>query len=226
MPLYRNADKLVCFVHIPKTGGSTVEEVLKAAGAAQALKYHKRLGYSNATPQHMDWAVLRHWIPASFYDYAFAVVRNPFARLVSEYRWRGTLVQGELPGFDTWVNRQFDRYDEDPYLHDNHMRPQVEYIGQGVEVFRLEDGLEAPIRAGLERLGLPTDSIDIHHARKSDHSTLTVTPRTIKRIVAFYAKDFARFGYDVKEIPASLDVRKPTPAAQTATVEATPGTEE
>ena len=37
MPIYRHVDKLIHLVHVPKTGGSTVEEVVKAAGAMQAM---------------------------------------------------------------------------------------------------------------------------------------------------------------------------------------------
>lgn len=195
MPLYRHADKMVLFVHIPKTGGSTVEEVLNAAGAAQALKYHKRLGFSRATPQHMTWDVLRHWVPRSFYDYSFAVVREPVARLVSEYRWRGALQEGPLPAFDVWVNQTFDSYPEYPQMLDNHIRPQAEFVAPHVQVFRLEDGLQAPVTAGLHALGLGDRELRIHHARRSAQDTLQVTLPTLQRVRTFYAKDFKAFGY-------------------------------
>lgn len=195
MPLYRHADKIVLFVHIPKTGGSTVEEVLNAAGAAQALKYHKKLGFSRATPQHMAWDVTRHWMPRSFYDYSFAVVREPVARLVSEYRWRGTLQEAPLPAFDLWVNDILDRYPSHTYMLDNHIRPQAEFVAPHVQIFRLEDGLQAPITAGLHALGLADREITIHHARRSQQDTLAVRAATLDRIRAFYAGDFKAFGY-------------------------------
>ncbi|KIC18761.1 MULTISPECIES: sulfotransferase family 2 domain-containing protein [unclassified Leisingera] len=205
MPLYRNGDKVILFVHIPKTGGSTVEEVLKAAGAPQALKYHKRLGYSNATPQHMHWEVIRHWIPQVFYDYAFAVVRHPLARLVSEYHWRKAITENrELPDFDTWANRQMNRYPKDNYILDNHIRPQSEFLGPKVEAFRLEDGLDHAVHTGLEWLGLPVDDVKIHHARKSERSPQTVSQKTLERAKAFYAADFERFGYDPALLPKDL----------------------
>ncbi|MGR3762453.1 sulfotransferase family 2 domain-containing protein (plasmid) [Roseobacteraceae bacterium NS-SX3] len=211
MPLYRTSDKVILFIHIPKTGGSTVEEVLAVSGAAQALKYHKRLGYSSSTPQHMAWDVIQYWLPQGFYDYAFTLVRNPVARLVSEYRWRKSLSETPLPDFDTWVKRQLARYAKNNYILDNHIRPQSEFIGPDVEVFRLEDGIEFPIYAGLDQLGLHADDIEIHHARRSETSPLTVTAQTLEDIRTFYAADFECFGYDPATIPGTLKVDDPAP---------------
>ena len=196
MPLYRNGRKVILFVHIPKTGGSTVEEVLKAAGAAQALKYHKRLGYSNSTPQHMPWEVTKRWVPREFYDFAFTVVREPVARMASEYRWRGKISTEPLPAFDDWANRQMTLWKEKPYLLDNHIRPQADFVGPSVRVFKLEDGLDEPIRIGLKRLGLATVEVSIHHARKSEVDELVVSPTTLARIKRFYETDYETFGYD------------------------------
>lgn len=202
MPLYRNSDRIVLFVHIPKTGGSTVEEVLKAEGSAQALKYHKRLGYSKSTPQHMHWDITKHWISEEFYDYAFTVVRNPFARLLSEYRWRQKMTQSPLPAFDPWVVKTLAADSERPYQMDNHIRPQVAFIGPNVEVFRLEDGLMPAVKNGLEALGLPSGHVTLHHKRKSDHQPVEVTASTIEKIRHFYAEDFDTFGYSPDELPA------------------------
>ena len=202
MPIYRNADRLVLFVHIPKTGGSTVEEVLKARGARQALKYHKRLGYANATPQHMPWEVTRHWVTTEFCDYIWAVVRNPYNRLLSEYRWRETLSKQDLVGFDEWVNKTFDQYAATPYMLDNHIRPQVEFVSKSVKVFRLEDGLEKAVEAGLAALAMPVEGIVLHHKRKSKHEPVEVAPATVDRIRQFYAEDFINFDYDPAKLPA------------------------
>jgi hypothetical protein len=195
MPLYRNGPKMVLFVHIPKTGGSTVEEVLKAAGGLQALKYHKRLGYSNSTPQHMHWDVLGHWIPKAFYDVAFCTVRAPFARLVSEYRWRRSLSQKPVPAFDDWIIQSFESWTKNPHLYDNHIRPQTDFIGPRVKVFRLEDGLEAPVSFGLGALGLADAKPPIHHARKSERDPLQVSVATLDKVRSFYGRDYEVLGY-------------------------------
>ncbi len=208
MPLYRHTRNLVLFVHIPKTGGSTVEEVLVEAGASQALKYHKLLGFSNSTPQHMHWEIMRAWLPPGFYDYAFAVVRHPLNRLVSEYHYRVSLSQKPLLKFDAWVNQKLGQYDENPYVNDNHIRPQTSFLGAGVEVFKMEDGLEAPIHAGLRKLGIPTDFVKIHHARKSEKVAVDVTEQTLERIRNFYAVDFTALNYDPEKIPSLLNVKK------------------
>lgn len=206
MPLYRHNGKLVLFVHIPKTGGSTVEEVLAGTGASQAMKYHKLLGFSNATPQHMHWEMLKAWLPPGFYDYAFAVVRHPLSRLVSEYHYRASIVQTPLPVFETWVNQKFNHFKDNKYLNDNHIRPQTAFLGSGVEVFKMEDGLEAPIHAALDRLGIPKDCVEVHHARKSAKLSVDVTEKTLDRIRKFYDSDFTALNYDPTAIPSLLRV--------------------
>ncbi|AUQ68770.1 sulfotransferase family 2 domain-containing protein [Phaeobacter inhibens] len=206
MPLYRHGDKIILFIHVPKTGGSTIEEVLSTSGARQALKYYQRLGYAKATPQHMHWELLEHWVPEDFYDYAFMVVRHPIARMISEYRWRSEISETELPEFEIWVNRQLGRYEKNGFILDNHIRPQHEFLGPDTEVFRLEDGLERPVFIALERLGLPTDDFEIHHARKSERNLLTLTEKTLQDIRSFYATDFEVFDFDPQALPKDLEI--------------------
>jgi hypothetical protein len=205
MPLYRHADKLVLFIHIPKTGGSTVEQVLHRAGAKQALVRSGPHGYSKSSPQHMHWGISKIWLPEDFYDYSFTLVRNPFSRLVSQYRWSEKLFKTQLPVFDRWVNEKFDKYAKNPYVNDNHLRPQTKFIGPNVELFRLEDGLEAPIFTALGKLGLGSEGVVIHHANKSNHQPVTVTERTFERVREFYAEDFKGFSYDPGILPEGLD---------------------
>lgn len=185
MPLYRHADRLLLLIHIPKTGGSTVEEVLRRRGAKQALKARPRPEFATTTPQHMHWDLLRAWVPPSFYDQSVAVVRNPYTRLVSEYRWRSDLHRAgqqnrlatattlsaasltPMPNFRRWVQRQFKDYAQRPSLLDNHIRPQVDFVGPDCQTFRLEDGLETAIRSCLTYLNMPLNNLRIHRARKS-----------------------------------------------------------
>lgn len=206
MPLYRHDGNLVLFVHIPKTGGSTIEEALHNAGAKQALKHNKLMGFSNSTPQHMTWDVTRFWIPKGFYDYAFAVVRHPLNRLMSEYYYRTSLADAPLPEFEKWVVQKFKRHKEYPYVNDNHIRPQVDFVGPAVEIFRLEDGIEKPIAAGMSRLGLPPATARIGNSRKSDPTPLAISAKVLAQTCRFYAADFKAFGYNPTDIPPMMVV--------------------
>jgi hypothetical protein len=108
-------------------------------------------------------------------DAVFTVVRDPVARMVSEYRYQrsgrltgpfGRPVRGL--GFSAWLRLMFAMADRNPYTHDNHFRPQVEFMPpDGVTVFRLEDGL-APVLGWLAEIaGEPAPEAAPHDLKTS-----------------------------------------------------------
>ncbi|MHA3977213.1 sulfotransferase family 2 domain-containing protein [Halovulum sp. GXIMD14794] len=127
----RIARRDFAFVHINKCGGRSVEHALglpKFHGDAKRLrKLHGR----------EKWADI----------YSFSVVRNPYARIASLYRYRLSKERlGEPPvGFAEWVVRVFR--DRDPALRDGEamFRPAFDWLHDRKgrlmvrETFRLEE---------------------------------------------------------------------------------------
>lgn len=140
MPLARFGDRIVFFVHIPKTGGASVDHYLAAHGA-MALWTSGGQGWAKCSPQHIHAAVYDRIVPRGFADAAFTIVRNPLTRLISEYRYRKARRKLDI-GFDDWALRAMAKRDRDPYALDNHLRPQHEFIRGDLTLFRFEDGLE------------------------------------------------------------------------------------
>lgn len=204
MPLYRYKNRILLFVHIPKTGGSSVEKFFKSGPAVQAFHSRQRLGMNSVTPQHMHWEVIEKWIPANFYDAAFCVVRNPFSRVASEYRWQRQARQAAVRGFDVWINNKLDIFEKNPYICDNHIRPQVEFVGGAVKVFHLENGISHAINFGNITLGLSSNLPELTHVAATQKELLKVRIETLERLSEFYKMDFQSFGYRSSEIPDGL----------------------
>ncbi len=195
MTLFRNKENTVFFAHIPKTGGSSVEHALRAGGAKRALHFHKRLDFVKCTMQHMHAELYDVFIPKGFYDYGFAVVRHPFDRLESEYRWRVNLKQAKHE-FNKWAIANLKRQLTKPYALDNHIRPQHEFVGKSaVEVFRFEDGLDKPISQAARKLNIEADVAT--HRRKGPSLDVKWTAATRDYAYEFYKQDFVQFGYDL-----------------------------
>jgi len=135
MPLYRHKTNTVFFVHIPKTGGSTIERMLQEAGAAQALKSPLGKGFGRCTLQHMHADLYTGFVEPGFYDLGFTVLRNPYARLASEYRWT-TRKDRRRPSFDRWLRQALKHHLRDPYHGDNHFRPQADFMAEGIRPYR------------------------------------------------------------------------------------------
>ncbi len=76
MPLARVGQGILFFVHIPKTGGSSIERYLQEIGQA-CLVSRRATGFSKVTPQHMERETCQSCIPAGFYDQGFAMLRDP-----------------------------------------------------------------------------------------------------------------------------------------------------
>jgi hypothetical protein len=193
MPLFRFGARLVLFVHIPKTGGTSVETMLKSVGGIEALRLGKAIPELPCTPQHFHAALLERLFPPGFADFSFAIVRNPFHRLVSEYRMR-VLGRGRDTGFDEWVDQTFARHAKNAFASDNHIRPQHEFVFGDVKVYRYEDDPFADIVDELVALGLPRPA-SIPWERRSPAAFVTMSEATVDRIRDFYVMDFERFDY-------------------------------
>ena len=78
------------FIHIPKTGGVSVEDAAAKAGHVTGACVVHAFGDANlpyAVAPGFDCEPY-HTPPLRFVPFSFAVVRDPYARMVSEFNWR------------------------------------------------------------------------------------------------------------------------------------------
>ena len=157
MPLYRINGRTLLFTHIPKTGGSSVEASLRAQGseALNDMAYlHNKKNFSKCSAQHFHAPILNRLAPEGFVDANFAILRDPIARLKSEFRYRqwlktkyphkwGKWIKGEPSEINEWVKLSLRGYEKNPFIYDNHLRPQSEFLRADTQTFRLENGLGA-----------------------------------------------------------------------------------
>lgn len=197
------------FVHIPKCGGQSIEAAfLKDLG----LNWKQRaplLLRPNADPSlgprrlaHLtarDY-VARHYLSQELFDayFTFALVRSPFARVLSLYNYLGHdrplrhFVQHRLTkAFETP-----DDFDGDFYF----VRPQADFLTDAAgmplvkRIYRLESLDEARDEiAALSGLAAPIP----HNNRSKPHAGMTdFSHDDIAIIRALYEADFEMLGYD------------------------------
>jgi len=213
MPVFTQGERNVLFIHVPKTGGSAVEKHFVAAG--WTMSYHDgrmSRGYPNhlrrCTPQHMHGALLKEIFRLRRFDAIFAVVRDPVARFRSEYVMRHKQeLTTSADAVEAWAEERFAKFSSNPYVHDNHIRPQVEFLVKGAHVYRLEDGLDTAL-ADLNAqhgLDLPTEVARVRTSERTrgiSSRDVEVSVSLEARLEEFYADDFRRFGYRDVPLPS------------------------
>lgn len=207
MPVFLNDDKKVLFVHVPKTGGTSIEQLFKSSG--YQTRFRATPANSGAffrlrrvSPQHMQASLLKELLRVSEFDVVFMLVRDPLARFRSEYGHRNKDdLRTDERSVEEWAEREFRAYADNPYRRDNHFRPQSEFYLEGSLVYRLEDGLENAVRDLNDRFGLGLRTtvpraMDTHSRSGGIPSTeIKISPRLEDRLRQFYADDFKTFGY-------------------------------
>lgn len=210
--------RLIWFAHCPKVGGTSVEAAMVARWGKRVGHLHwgwdlwwMRGGWRAAdppnSPQHLIWEDALPRLPRRP-DAVFALVRDPAARMTSEYRWqrqgrRGTKLGRALSylPFSLWLRVMLAMARLNPYAYDNHLRPQSDFIPQEAAVFRLEDGL-APALAWLaDAAGGALAETPPHHL-STRRTKIVLRPGDRRRIGAAFQTDYTRFGYPVPTGPA------------------------
>jgi hypothetical protein len=208
MPILLTADRSVLFVHIPKTGGSTIERLFVKSGYTMHLRDTRRSGspvmpFRKCPPQHWQASLLQEILAVDRFDLVFLMTRDPINRFRSEYAMRHRKdPRTDSASVDEWADRAFERYASNPYALDNHLRPQHEFHLPNSVVYRLEDGMDAMVADLNERFGLALSTeiprvLDSTTRGQVPSSQVEISPGLEGRLKSFYAEDFSRYGYDL-----------------------------
>ncbi len=209
MPLYHINGKLILFMHIPKTGGTSVDTWLRGLGRPILGSIGKEIDWLPCVPQHLHAEALAKLVPHGTPDFAFAIVRHPEKRMISEFFHRHKDKRTRRIGpylrrrafdemtaeqmsryFEVWQDRAFAKFRKHPFWDDNHVRPQSAFTDwPGLHVFRFEDGLQSVYDKVTGELGLPPEG-EVPRLNESRKHDLILTERAKSRIRAFYARDF------------------------------------
>ena len=156
------------------------------------------------TPQHLHAEPLQALFPqtSSVFDAVIVTVRDPVARVESEYRWlrffNAAAGRGDIfPDFSAWLSLVLDAYPNNPFVADNHIRPQSEFLIEGAEVFRLEDdGVARAIECCCRALGVaPDKGAGQLHEKATAGEPIEWTPTMRDRFMDFYRHDFETLSY-------------------------------
>ena len=147
MPVFSRDGFNILYIHVPKTGGTSVEDFFQRNGfTVSYLDRDIKPGGLNVvrccSPQHMSRNQLEATFNIGQFKYVFITVRDPYARLISTFRMRhaGPL---NTTNFDAWATKTLERYLDSPYIFDNHIRPQVDFFVPRAEVYKQENGYDA-----------------------------------------------------------------------------------
>lgn len=196
------------FLHIPKTGGTSVEKQLRSLGyrlrlIENQISIDKNFVFKK-TPQHLTLDVLEHILDLGKVDQMATVTRHPFDRLVSEFFWlKKNNICGSADEFldDFLQQGRFSRFNID-----NHLGPQIEYVNDKVTAFKLEEnGVERCVqffqKSALRPNPFSLRRLNFRTAKKKQtpqaqkQSTAELFARYRHDIEAHYADDMRHLGY-------------------------------
>ena len=226
MPLFHITGSLFHFAHVPRCGGSAVENYLTGRFGPIALLDRRFLSireperWSRSSPQHLETEALYRLIPKAWIRGSFAIVRHPEDRIRSLFLFQRD-IEGKIPAdidFEQWVSTIHDQRAQTPHWLDNHPRPMVDLVPEDAMVFRLENGLEPVIEwldeiEGIRRAGRVVPMTNDYVARVASKGrepgpTPVVTAAAREELRELYAVDFERFGY----VPRTGEDAEPAPS--------------
>lgn len=200
-------DKKVLFIHIPKTGGQAVSNVLFEGGfkslgvSKEYLVGHK----PRRTLTHITYSEVLTYLnrsPEDFDDYfKFSIVRNPWSRAVSlwaaRFKEKGYSFQESLDFIEEGNLKIFDECFANSYLGKVMTKPQSDYVLHNgkisVDIYKFEN-YKKEIKKIKKRLGIKRRLYKINSSKHSHYSHY-YNKKRIKQVERIYGKDIDLFGY-------------------------------
>lgn len=220
MPVYKK-NRLI-HIHIPKAGGTAIERQFDKLGdltwGLECWIGEERRNGRWYEFQHMSMTELQVLSNAQYMDFeSFAVVRNPYHRLVSDYIWRletrKAYPKAPIPAFSSFdafiqsiprdINTNWLTYinaaDRKAANFLIHVRPQYQYVTNYDKFNALDHILKFEyLKDEVEKI---FRSRKISASNIRNHSDVDVTGfysrRQIEMVNEIYERDFRNFSYEM-----------------------------
>jgi len=199
---FEDKQKPLLFIHIPKTGGTFVEDEFK--------KYNYNVGRYDPNKNLRTKSTCSFWHTPlknnkniNFNDYiTFTVVRDPYDRIISEYNWKGFSHNNYGLTKDSEINDFVSKLNTNDIIYkgDCHLVPQTEYLtdayGNKVQHILHQEHLNEELNEFIKtyRLGIELSTEKIQK-KSRNHTKDELNDTSLKFIQKYFKKDFDYLGY-------------------------------
>ncbi|BEV36624.1 sulfotransferase family 2 domain-containing protein [Synechococcus sp. M16CYN] len=205
MPVFIKNNHSILFIHIPKTGGGSICDLFEKNG--YTLAYHIKGVEPQASlsisPQHLNLRKLKLLVNLNEFSDIFTIVRNPYDRLISEFKWQFRNHNSHLiPDLNDWICNSLEIVKKDPTYADGHFMPMVNFLDKNIpcRIFKFEDGLNIVAQLYSQQYNFDwcINLARLHNSHtfpKNHYSSKKLNKRAILCINKFYKHDFHSFSY-------------------------------
>ena len=193
----------IIFFHLPKTGGTSIEKALILTSKKDGYGINQK----RKAMQHFDWKEYQSILGIKKYNqyYKFAVSRNPYQKVLSDYYWLKYVAKINN---DNFQKKTFDEYLDycehivknklyHLTIYHDHFKPQHEFLYDSENKLMINKILR------FENFEYVKKFIKIRYKAKVEHTNnnknkqkLELTTNQKNKIYKIYEKDFILLKYD------------------------------
>jgi hypothetical protein len=186
------------FIHIPKTGGTSVQKTLMNNANIKRADFtkHEHLHRDLLSKTTFGHEALPHKLKSYF---SFCFVRNPWEKIVSQYHFNRHWFGMQNYKFDEYVfafkrGRRVSAKNPYflPWITDEKGNVIVDFIGR-------YENIQEDFNTICDKIGIPQQQLPHKNKTKHKHYTEYYEDETRQIVAQKYAKDIDYFGYEFGE---------------------------
>ena len=186
------------FIHIPKTGGSSIEKVfdLQKKENLFTAAMTKKIAGCWFAPQHFTHRMIHIYKPESRDWFSFTIVRNPYAKIVSEFFYinqnfyKNHFNKFNEDHFVEWFKKDLLKFDMD------HKLPQYFFLDEPVDMILRFENLKKDFNRLTKHLNISKELIHDNQSIFNKEGIVNKLSLSTKELIySNFQRDFESFGY-------------------------------